>query len=1161
MKSRFSTLDICAVLTEINEKVVGMRLVNVYDIDHKTYLFKLAKPDHKAMLLVESGIRIHLSEFDWPKNPMPSNFSMKLRKHLRGRRLVSASQLGIDRIVDLQFGFEDASYHVFVELYDRGNIALSDCNDVILNLLRFRKDLHKPEAEQQENSDVKVAVHEPYPRNTARQVEPFISIEKLKEILQSVKNESLVKRILNPHLPYGASCIEHAIINAGFSPDAKLGGEFQFERDCEKLHESLKSCEEMMQTAKSSQCKGYIVQKIETKSDGELKTNVEFHPFVFNQHKHRNLQEFESFNKAVDEFFGSLESQKNDMKSLQRERAAMRKLENVRKDHESRLNGLRSEQETDETKAALIETNLHLVDQSILVVRSAIANQVDWDEIKMLVKEAQGRGDPVASCIKTLKLETNSMVMALRSHDDDDQKPTKIEIDLSLSAYANARKYYGRKRNAAKKEQKTIDASTKAFKSAEKKTKQTLKEDAAVRNILKARKVYWFEKFLWFISSENYLVIGGREAQQNEVLVKKYLNQGDVYVHADLHGATSCIIKNPSGQPIPPKTLNEAGTMATCHSAAWDAKVVTSAWWVHHDQVSKTAPSGEYLTTGSFLIRGKKNYLPPSYLVYGFGFLFKVDETCVWKHKGERRVRTNDDETSTFAEIGEENVLLDNDDEEVDGDDRQVDGDDRQVDGDDRQVDGDGRQVDGDDRQVDGDDRQVDGDDRQVDGDDRQVDGDGRQVDGDDRQVDGDDRQVDGDDRQDDGDDRQVDGDDRQVDGDDRQVDGDDRQVDGDDRQVDGDDRQVDGDDRQVDGDDRQVDGDDRQVDGDDRQVDGDDRQVDGDDRQVDGDDRQDDGDDRQDDGDDQQVDGDDRQVEDSDSDSAYPDTVVKLNYDINNKYQLDSVPQKSEMDNFVYLGDDTPVPVVRSKATSDSKQRISAKQRREQKKKGKKEENQQVVESKNQQKEVRNQQTSKRGQKKKLKKIREKYKDQDEEERKLKMELLQSAKSPKPKKEKNKVEVKPKKKAPTPQPPALLHTNQDIKDDITKEDDPGSDEERHQVLKAEHLTMDPVDDIIDTLTGCPAADDIIMFAIPVCAPYNAMLNYKFKVKLTPGGGKKGKGAKLAMNMFQLSRDTTQHEKDHLRSVKDHDLSRNMPGKVKVSAPNIQKQKFKGRRR
>ena len=81
-----------------------------------------------------------------------------------------------------------------------------------------------------------------------------------------------------------------------------------------------------------------------------------------------------------------------------------------------------------------------------------------------------------------------------------------------------------------------------------------------------------------------------------------------------------------TGEPVPPKTLNEAGTMAICNSAAWDAKVVTSAWWVYPSQVSKTAPSGEYLTTGSFMIRGKKNYLPPSYLIYGFAVLFKVGD-------------------------------------------------------------------------------------------------------------------------------------------------------------------------------------------------------------------------------------------------------------------------------------------------------------------------------------------------------------------------------------------------------------------------------------------------------------------------------------------------------------------------------------------------------
>ncbi len=37
------------------------------------------------------------------------------------------------------------------------------------------------------------------------------------------------------------------------------------------------------------------------------------------------------------------------------------------------------------------------------------------------------------------------------------------------------------------------------------------------------RKVFWFEKFYWFVSSENYIVLSGRDAQQNELLVKRYL--------------------------------------------------------------------------------------------------------------------------------------------------------------------------------------------------------------------------------------------------------------------------------------------------------------------------------------------------------------------------------------------------------------------------------------------------------------------------------------------------------------------------------------------------------------------------------------------------------------------------------------------------------------
>jgi predicted ribosome quality control (RQC) complex YloA/Tae2 family protein len=52
----------------------------------------------------------------------------------------------------------------------------------------------------------------------------------------------------------------------------------------------------------------------------------------------------------------------------------------------------------------------------------------------------------------------------------------------------------------------------------------------SVAAISHLRKVHWFEKFNWFITSENYLVISGRDAQQNELVVKRYMKKGDLYV-------------------------------------------------------------------------------------------------------------------------------------------------------------------------------------------------------------------------------------------------------------------------------------------------------------------------------------------------------------------------------------------------------------------------------------------------------------------------------------------------------------------------------------------------------------------------------------------------------------------------------------------------------
>ncbi|KAL3287095.1 hypothetical protein HHI36_001579 [Cryptolaemus montrouzieri] len=182
--------------------------------------------------------------------------------------------------------------------------------------------------------------------------------------------------------------------------------------------------------------------------------------------------------------------------------------------------------------------------------------------------------------------------------------------------------------------------------------------------------------------------------------------------------------------------------------------------------------------------------------------------------------------------------------------------------------------------------------------------------------------------------------------------------------------------------------------------------------------------------------------------------------------------------------------------------------------------------------------QQMKRGQKSKLKKIKEKYKDQDEEERQLRMEILQSSgpckesKKDKKNKDSNKTPMR-KPGVRQPKPPQ-----------IKKEAEDGGEEEEIEV-QAEV-------DMIDALTGIPTVEDELLFAVPVIAPYNTLSNYKFKVKLTPGTGKKGKAAKTAVAIFLKDRTITQREKDLLKAVKDDQLARNFPGKVKLSAPRLQ---------
>ncbi|KAK6759290.1 hypothetical protein RB195_021096 [Necator americanus] len=142
MKTRFSTIDVTAAVNDL-KFMEGFRIVNVYDVDHKTYIIKMSSGPNKFFILFESGIRIHRAYHECEKASFPSNFSIKLRKHLNNRRLTKVNQVAMDRIVDLQIDEGERCVHVIVELYDKGNIVLTDSSYIILNILRQRADKDK----------------------------------------------------------------------------------------------------------------------------------------------------------------------------------------------------------------------------------------------------------------------------------------------------------------------------------------------------------------------------------------------------------------------------------------------------------------------------------------------------------------------------------------------------------------------------------------------------------------------------------------------------------------------------------------------------------------------------------------------------------------------------------------------------------------------------------------------------------------------------------------------------------------------------------------------------------------------------------------------------------------------------------------------------------
>ena len=605
-----------------------------------------------------------------------------------------------------------------------GNIIVTDQDLKILALLRI---VHEGQGQEPQKIGLKYAIEQ---RQNYAGVPPLTK-ERVKEALKVAIEKAATAQVKKPKpgaaLRKGLATTitevppvlaDHVLQANGFDTTASLEDILASDEKVDLLFKALQQGREIAdETASGEKRTGYIIAKTRSgvgpKEDGSSYKREEllyedYHPFLpqkFADNADYEILTYDNYNKTVDEFHSSIESQKLESKVHEREETAKRKLNAARQDQEKRIEGLQEAQLLNIRKAAAIETNVEWVQEAMNAVNGLLESGMDWVDVGKLVEREQKRNNPVAQMIKLpLKLAENTITLLLNeeeeeeeddgystqsvsdSEDEDEaeeaarQKAPKLSVDINLgiTPWANATSYHDQRRTAAEKEKKTAQQSEKAMKSAEQKVKLDLKKGLKQEKPLMQplRQQMWFDKFHWFISSDGYLVIAGKDAVQHEMLYTRHLRKGDIFCHADVEGAAPAIIKNsPStaDAPIPPSTLSQAGILSVSTSTAWESKAVMAAWWVKAEQVSKTLPGGQILSPGSFTIKGEKNFLPPSPLLVGFAVLFRVSQESREKHSKHRIYESvpedaeeGEDDAALAAEAAEreENASMDASDDE-----------------------------------------------------------------------------------------------------------------------------------------------------------------------------------------------------------------------------------------------------------------------------------------------------------------------------------------------------------------------------------------------------------------------------------------------------------------------------------------------------------------
>ena len=650
-KRELSSIDLGALVTEFG-RYEGAKVDKAYLYDDDLLRLKLRDFDHgRVELMIEVGDikRAHVADPEHVADApgRPPNFAKMLRNRLSGADFAGVTQYEFDRILSFEFEREDENTTLVAELFGQGNVAaLDETGEVVgsLSTVRLKSRTVAPGAQYE------------YPASRLNPLD--VSLDGFKRHMR--ESDSDVVRTLATQLNLGGLYAEEVCTRAGVEKETPVGE--ATDDQLRDLHEAL---ERLGERLRSGDIDPRVYEERLDSSDGGDETDrdprvVDVTPFPLSENEGLPSVGFDSFNAAVDEYFYRLGREATDAGEAPADASPSRpdfeaeiaKQERIIEQQQGAIEGFEEQAERERERAELVYAHYDLVDEVLSTVRKARENDVSWDEIRETLEAGADQGIAAAEAVVDVDGGNGSVTVALEkdaggegagdagdSGDGGAADTVRVELDASTGVEVNAdRLYQEAKRIEGKKEgaQEAIE-STRAELAAVKERKaeweaaeegddgaaaeddeedETYETDWLSRPSIPIRSPDdWYKRFRWFHTSDGYLVIGGRNADQNEELVKKYMGNHDRFFHTQAHGGPVTLLKaagpSESADPVDwdDSTLREAAQFAVSYSSDWkDGRGAGDAYMVEPDQVSKTPESGEYIEKGSFVIRGERTY-------------------------------------------------------------------------------------------------------------------------------------------------------------------------------------------------------------------------------------------------------------------------------------------------------------------------------------------------------------------------------------------------------------------------------------------------------------------------------------------------------------------------------------------------------------------------